>query len=60
MNDIPIATIGDFENEQRDISKTLSVLNVGTVSKTVRSGNEPYIEKSPARPALTRFSPSRN
>jgi hypothetical protein len=42
MNDVPSAPIGYFENEQRDISRILSILDVGTVSQTVRSGNEPY------------------
>ncbi|MEE9503185.1 MAG: hypothetical protein V3V48_14005, partial [Candidatus Aminicenantaceae bacterium] len=36
----------------RDISRTLSILDVGTVSQTVRSGNGPYIERCHARPAL--------
>jgi hypothetical protein len=51
MNDIPNVPIGDCENEQRDISRSLYILDVGTVSQTVRSGNGPYIEKCHARPA---------
>jgi len=42
----------DIKNEQRDISWTLSILDVGTVSQTVRSGNGSYIKRNHARPAL--------
>jgi hypothetical protein len=52
MNDVLSVPIGDFENEQRDICRTLSILDVGTVSQMVRSGNGPYIKRNHARPAL--------
>ena len=38
----------DIKNEQR----LSSAAHVGTVSQTVRSGNEPYKEKYHARPSL--------
>ena len=49
---IPIDQISDFRNKLRNISRSLSILDVGTVSQTVRSGNGPYIGKHHARPAL--------
>jgi hypothetical protein len=49
MNDLTSDQIGDFENEQRIISRARSILDVGTVSQTVRSGNGSYIERYHAR-----------
>ncbi len=49
---IPIDQISDFRNKLRNISRSLSILDVGTVSQTVRSGNGPYIGKYHAHPAL--------
>jgi hypothetical protein len=61
MNDVPSAPIGDFENEQRDIRRILSILDVGTVSQTVRSGNGPYKKRNHARmEPFSRFSPPHN
>ncbi len=61
MNDKTNDQIGDFENEQRVISRALSMLDVGTVSQTVRSGNGPYIERCHAcLEPFTRFSPPHN
>jgi hypothetical protein len=45
MNDVSNAPIGDFEIQQRDNRGILLILNVGTVSQTVRSGNGPYKKK---------------
>ena len=50
--------MNDFRVSQMVISKTNNrtamwlFSDVGTVSQKVRSGNEPYIEKNNARPAL--------
>ena len=43
MNDLTNDQIDDFENEQRVISRALSMLDVGTVSQTVRSGTDPSL-----------------
>jgi hypothetical protein len=52
MNDLTSDQIGDFENEQRIISRARSILDVGTVSQTVRSGNGSYKDKDHAHPSL--------
>jgi len=49
------------KNEQRDIGRTPSILDVGTVSQTVRSGNGPYTEKNHSRlEPFSRLSPPLN
>ena len=52
LSETAIPDFCDFEYELRDISRTLSILDVGTVSPTVRSGNGPYIKKNHAHSAL--------